>query len=174
MVRPCANLECRSEMCCTQLAARWKCRMQKLAKNRHLGTIAQICWAIFLQLRHVLTIGKKLVKQQHLLHMLPQYGELQPTNGWDLFGSLGHPSYFQRLPRLDSVTARQSSSERQPNFVALNRGRHLCSAGWPSRWALAHILVGLFRSWPHWLYSQAFPDVPLLSEDHYHNHSAFR
>jgi len=23
----------------------------------------------------------------------------------------------------------------------LNRGRHLYSAGWPSRWALAHILV---------------------------------
>jgi len=30
---------------------------------------------------------------------------------------------------------------RQPNFAALNRGRHLCLAGRPSRWALAHILV---------------------------------
>jgi len=30
---------------------------------------------------------------------------------------------------------------RQPNFAALNRGRHLCSAGRPSRWALAQILV---------------------------------
>jgi len=29
-----------------------------------------------------------------------------------------------------------SSSDRQPNFSALNRGRHLCSAGRPSRWAL--------------------------------------
>ena len=36
-----------------------------------------------------------------------------------------------------------SSSGRQPNFVALNRGRHLCSAGRPSGWALAHILVSL-------------------------------
>jgi len=60
-----------------------------------------------------------------------------------LAASLGHPSYFQRLPRLGSVTARQSSSERHPNFAALNRGRHLCSAGRPSRWALAHILVPL-------------------------------
>jgi len=34
-----------------------------------------------------------------------------------------------------------SSSGRQQNFAALNRGRHLCSAGQPSRWALAHILV---------------------------------
>jgi len=32
-----------------------------------------------------------------------------------------------------------SSSGPQPNFAALNRGRHLCSAGRPSRWALAHI-----------------------------------
>jgi len=34
-----------------------------------------------------------------------------------------------------------SSSGRQPNFAALNRERHLCSAGRPSHWALAHILV---------------------------------
>jgi len=30
------------------------------------------------QLRHVLTIGKKPVKQQYVLHMFPQYGELGP------------------------------------------------------------------------------------------------
>ena len=48
---------------------------------------------------------------------------------------------IKRSSRLGSVTARQSNSERQPNFAALNRGRHLCSAGRPSRWALAHILV---------------------------------
>jgi len=39
-----------------------------------------------------------------------------------------------------------SSSGRQPNFAALNRGRHLYSAGWPSRWALAHILVAFIFS----------------------------
>ena len=55
--------------------------------------------------------------------------------------SLGHPCKFQRFSRLGSVTARHSSSGRQPNFAALNRGRHLYSAGQPSRWALAHILV---------------------------------
>jgi len=41
--------------------------------------------------------------------------------------------------RLGSVTAWHSSSGRQPNFAALNRGCHVCSAGRPSRWALAHI-----------------------------------
>jgi len=32
-----------------------------MQKNRHLGTIAQICRAESSQLRHVSTIGKKLV-----------------------------------------------------------------------------------------------------------------
>jgi len=70
-----------------------------------------------------------------------QYGELRPTSDWDRFVSLGHPSEFQRFSRLASVTARYSGSGRQPNFAVLNRGHHLCSAGRPSRWALAHILV---------------------------------
>ena len=55
--------------------------------------------------------------------------------------SSGHPYKFQRLSRLGSVTAWHSSSGRQPNSAALNRGRHLYLAGRPSRWALAHILV---------------------------------
>jgi len=46
-------------------------------KHRHLGTIAQLCLAISSQLRHVSTIGKKLIKQQYLLHMSSQYGELR-------------------------------------------------------------------------------------------------
>jgi len=71
--------------------------------------------------------------------MSPQYDELRPTGGWDRFTSLGYPCKFQRLLCLGSVTARQWSSERQPNFAALNRWRQLCSTGQPSRWALAHI-----------------------------------
>jgi len=47
------------------------------------------------------------------------------------------------------------SNGRQPNFAALNRQRHLCSAGRPSGWALAHILVvgfSFFSTKPrHWL-----------------------
>jgi len=51
---------------------------KKSSKICRLGTIAQLCRAIFSQLRHVSTIGKKLVKQQYLVHMSPQYGELGP------------------------------------------------------------------------------------------------
>jgi len=80
----------------------------------------------------------KLVKHQYLFHTSPQYGELRPTSSWDLSGSLGHPCKFQRVSRLCSITARHCSSGRQPNYTALNRRRHLYSAGRPSHWALAH------------------------------------
>ena len=48
------------------------------------------------------------------------------------------------------ITARHSSSERQPNFAALNRGRHLYWAGRPPRWGLAHrccLLLHTAASW---------------------------
>jgi len=84
-----ANLRCRSETCCTRLAE--NTGRKKLPKICHLGTIAQLCRAISSQLRHVSTIGKKLVKQQYP-HTFSQYGELWPTSGWDWFISLGHPA----------------------------------------------------------------------------------
>ena len=112
--------------------ARWKTGRKNDAKNRHLGAIPQLCRAISSQLRHISTIGKKLVKQQYLLHRSLQYGEVQHTSGWDRFVSLGRPCKFQRVSRLGSVTARHSSIGRQPNFAALNRGRHIYSVGQPS------------------------------------------
>ena len=131
-------------------AARWNTGCKKSPKSCHQGTIAQFCRAISSQLRHISTIGKKLVKQRYLLHMSPQCGELRPTSGWDRPGSLEHPCKFQRVSCLGSVAARHSSSGRQPNFAALNRGRHLYSAGRPSHWALAYIssYVRFPLTWP--------------------------
>ena len=51
------ELECRSEICCTRLAT--NTGRKNDAKNRHLGTIPQLCRAISSQLRHVSTIRKK-------------------------------------------------------------------------------------------------------------------
>jgi len=45
------------------------------------------------------------------------------------------------LAYFGNVTAQHSTTGRQPNFAALSRGRHIYSAGRPSRLALAHILV---------------------------------
>jgi len=61
---PSANFECRCEMCCTRLPGNTGRK-----KHRHFGTIAQLCRAIFSELRYVSIIGKKLVKHQYLLHM---------------------------------------------------------------------------------------------------------
>jgi len=44
---------------------------------------------------------------------------------------------------IGSVTAQHSSTRRQPNFVVLSRGHHLYSAGQPSSWESAHILVNV-------------------------------
>jgi len=115
-----ANLECRSEMCCTRLAG--NAGPKKLPKIRHLGTIAQLCRAISSWLRDVLTVGKSLLNSNI------------------------SPSKFHRVSSLGSVTAQHSSSGRQPNFAVLNRGCHLYLAGRPSRWVLAHILVSVVKS----------------------------
>ena len=79
-------------MCCTWLAE--NTGRKNDAKNRRLGTIPQLCRSISPQLiKACIDKRKKLVKQQYLLHMSPQYGEreLRPTSGWDRFGSLGYP-----------------------------------------------------------------------------------
>jgi len=60
---------------------------------------------------------KNRVKEQYLLHMSPQYGERRPTNGWDRFWSLGHPSKFQRVSHLAFIrpTAATSLTGGHPN-----------------------------------------------------------
>jgi len=73
-------------------AARWKCRTQKIAKNLPSGHYHTTLSAISSQLRHVSTIGKKLVKQQYLLHMFSQYGELGPLTAEICSGVLGTPT----------------------------------------------------------------------------------
>jgi len=124
-------------------AARWKCRTQKsrqkLPSGHHRTTLSSYIFATNIRI----DIWKKLVKQQYVLQMSPQYGEHRPS--WERLAGLGHPIIIQQVSCLGSVTTWQSSSAHQPNFADLNRGRHLCSAGWPSRWALANILVfGIF------------------------------
>ena len=72
------------------------------------------------------------------------------------------------------VLAASSSSGRQPNFAALNRVRHLCSAGWPSGWALAHILVAevfccfscLSQTQTQWKFVDNTPLAVIFSTNH--------
>jgi len=102
--------------------------------ERH--ALAEVCYIFATKAR--IDSLKKLVKQQYLLQMSAQYGELRPPAA-EIDPVVQAPLKFQRVSRLGSVTALHSSSWRQPNFAALNRVRHLYSARQPSRWALAHI-----------------------------------
>ena len=116
-------------------AARCKYRAQK---NRHLGTIAQICRAISSQLRHAWTIGKNLLSS-NISSTRPDnmvnFGLLTAENGWEFGAPLQISTGFASWQHYCT----HSSTGRQPNFAALNTGRHLYSKGRPSRWALAHI-----------------------------------
>ena len=125
-------------MCCMRLAA--NTGRKKVAKNRHLGTIPQLCRAISSQLRHVSTIGKKFVKQQWLPYMFPQlnmvnFGPLAAEILSLVRDTPGNFNGFRVLAALLHGNLVVGVSQT----AALNRGRHLYSAGRPSRWALAHI-----------------------------------
>ena len=118
-------------MCCTRLAG--NTGRKNDAKNRHLRTIAQRCRTISSQLRHLSTIRKNLLSGNISPHMFLQYGELRPTSDWERFVSLGHPSKFQRVSRLGSVTVRHYASGRQPNCGAtcIRQGGHHVG-NWPT------------------------------------------
>jgi len=104
--------------------ARWNTGCKVLPSAHHRTSFR----AISSQLRHISAIGKK-VKQQSLLNMSSQYGDLRPTNGWDRLASLGHPSIFHRVSRLGFITAPTSLNGCQPNFAAW----YLHATGRPSR-----------------------------------------
>jgi len=61
-----ANLECRSEICCMRLAG--NTGRKNDAKNRHMGTIVQLCRAESSQLKHSRQ-SEKNDKKQNLLNM---------------------------------------------------------------------------------------------------------
>ena len=81
---------------------------------------------------------KKLVKQQYLLHMSPQYGELGPLAAEIVSLVWGTPANFNGF-RILAALLHDTLVVGVNQTAALNRGRHLYSSGRPSRWAFAHI-----------------------------------
>jgi len=90
-----ANFRCRSEVtCCTRLAENTG---RKNSKNRHLGTIAQLCPAISSQLRHVSTTGKKLLSSNISSicpHNMVNFGQLTVEIRLGVWGT---PANFNRF-----------------------------------------------------------------------------
>jgi len=122
-------------MCCTWLAG------NAGPKNWPSGHHRTICRAISPQLRHVSTIGKKNLLNSNISptcpHNMMNFGLLMA----EIRREFGAPQQISSGFRVLAVLLHGTSSRRQPNFAALNRGRHLYSAGRPSRLALVHILV---------------------------------
>ena len=117
--------------------ARWKCTTQKIRQKSpsghhrtylcNQGTHRQSG-------NNLLSSNMSSICPHNMVNFGPLATEIDPVV-W------GTPANFNRF-RVWQCYCTASSSGRQPNnFAALNRGRHLCLAGRPSRWALAHILV---------------------------------
>jgi len=130
-------------MCYTRLAG--SAEPKNSPKNRRLGTIAQFCRAISSQLRHVSTIKKNLLSSNTSStcpHNLVNFGPLTAESDPVVWGT---PANFNGFGVLASALLHGTPVLGvSRTFAALNRGHHLYSAGRPSRWALAHILVTLF------------------------------
>jgi len=108
-VYPSANLECRSEMCCSRLAA--ITRRKKVAKNRHLCTIAQLRRAISSQLRQVSTIGKKLLSSNTSSTCPYNMVNFGPLAAEILSLVWGTPGNFNGFLVLASLLQRRRSTE---------------------------------------------------------------
>ena len=80
------------------------------------------------------------------LHNMVNFGSLAAEICWRVWGTPANFNGFRVLVALILLHGTLASIERQPNFAALNRGRHLYLTGQPSRWALTHILV-VFSFW---------------------------
>jgi len=89
--------ECRSETWCARLAE--NTGRKKVTKNRQ-GTIAQICWAISSQLRHVSTIGKNLLSSNissTCPHNMANFGPLAAEIVSLVWGTPGNFNGFRVL-----------------------------------------------------------------------------
>ena len=128
-------------MCCTRLAG--NAGRKKSPSAHHRTTLSGYIFGT----KACINNRKKLVKQQYLLHMftpanMVNFGLLTAEICWRVWGT---PTNFNGF-RVLAALLHRSSSGCQPNFAAFNRGRHLCSAGRPSYWALAHI-SSLYVNW---------------------------
>ena len=92
-----ANLECMSEMRCTLLAENTR------RKNRHFGTILQLCRAVSSQLRHVSTIGKNLLNNNTSSTCpdnMVNFGLLTAEICWRVWGTPSNFNGFRVLAAL--------------------------------------------------------------------------
>jgi len=126
-----ANLGCRSETCCTQLAGNAGCKNSPSVRHH-----TNLSGSVFVTKVHIYN-WKKLVKQQYLPkcpHNMVNFGPLPTEICWRVWGTTANFSRFRILAALLCDTLVVGISET----AALIRGHHLYSAGghhvrhWPT------------------------------------------
>ena len=127
-------------------AARWKYRTQKSPKSRHLGIHRTTLSGYVFAIKALIGNRKKNLLSSNIFSICPHnmvnFGPLAAEIGPVVWGT---PANFNEFTVL-AAYIRHTSIGCQPNFAALNRGRHLYSAGRPSRWARI-LVVTLFFGW---------------------------
>jgi len=143
-------------------AARWKCRTQKLTKKWPSGHHRTTSSGYIFATKAHIDNRKKPVNQQYLptcRYNMVNFGLLAAEIVSLVWGTPANFNGFRVLAALlhDTVCVVVARG-RQRNFAALNRGRHLCSAGRSSRWTLAQILVmaGLWNRAGHYIFAVLF------------------
>jgi len=122
-------------MCCT-----WKCRTQKIAKNWRSGHYRTTLFGHIFATKARIDNRKKDLLHSNIStypHNMVNLGPLTAEICWRVWGTRANFNGFRILAELLHGTLVVGISQT----AALNRGRHLYSAGRPSRWALADILV---------------------------------
>jgi len=135
---PRAYLECRSVWKALH-AARCKCRTQKKSPKIAIWAPSHNFVGYIFATKACIDNRKKNLLSSNISSTCPHnMVNSRPTSGWDLllvWGTPGNFNGFRFLAALLHGTLVVGVSQT----AALNRGRHLDSAGRPSSWALAHI-----------------------------------
>jgi len=122
-------------------AARCKCRTQKSRQKSPSGHHHATLSGYIFGTKACIDNRKKSLLSSNISstrpHNMVNFGPLAAEIVSLVWDTPGNVNGFRVLAALLHSTLVVGVSQT----AALNRGRHLCSAGRPSRWALAHILV---------------------------------
>ena len=130
------NLECRSVMCCTRLAA--DTGRKNSPSGRHRTTL--LC-CIFAS-KACIDNQKKMLNSNTSSTCSHNMANFRPLTAEIESGVWGIPANVNGF-RVLAALLHGSLVVGVSQTAALNRGRHLYSARRPSRWALTHIKVNL-------------------------------
>jgi len=133
-----ANLRRKSETCCTRLAANTgrnaKSRQKIAVYGYHLTTLSGYIFATKAHIDNRKNLLSSNISSTYS-HNMVNFGTIAAEIAPAVWGTPADFNGFRVLAALLYGTP-----WRLPNFAALNSGRHLYSAGRPSRWVLAHII----------------------------------